>query len=236
MTKRGKQYEDAMAKLGEKTPCSPEEAIAMARELSFAKFDETVELHIRTNADTRHADQLVRGTALLPHGIGKEIRVLVFAEGEAVSIANAAGADHAGAEELIKAVDDGWTEFDIAIATPMVMSKIAKLGRVLGRKGLMPNPRTGTVVPQEDLPRVIREAKQGRVEYRMDRSGIIHVPLGKLSFSDEQIVDNLNVLVAYVNKDRPSAVKGRFMNSATMSTTMGVGIPMDVGLLAAITL
>lgn len=236
MTKRGKQYEDAMTKLGEQTPCSPEEAIAMARELSFAKFDETVELHIRTNADTRHADQLVRGTALLPHGIGKEIRVLVFAEGEAVSIANEAGADHAGADELIQAVDGGWTEFDIAIATPMVMSKIAKLGRVLGRKGLMPNPRTGTVVPQEDLPRVIREAKQGRVEYRMDRSGIIHVPLGKLSFSDEQIVDNLNVLVAYVNKDRPSAVKGRFMNSVTMSTTMGVGIPIDVGLLATITL
>jgi large subunit ribosomal protein L1 len=236
MTKRGKQYEDAMTKLGEQTPCSPEEAIAIARELSFAKFDETVELHIRTNADTRHADQLVRGTALLPHGIGKEIRVLVFAEGEAVSIANAAGADHAGADELIEAVNGGWTEFDIAIATPTVMGKIGKLGRVLGRKGLMPNPRTGTVVPQEDLPRVIGEAKQGRVEYRMDRSGIIHVPLGKLSFSDQQIVDNLNILVAYINKDRPPAVKGRFMNSATMSSTMGVGVPMDVGVLGAITL
>jgi len=236
MTKRGKQYEDAISKLGEQAPCSPEEAIALARELSFAKFDETVELHIRTNADTRHAEQLVRGTAVLPHGIGKEIRVLVFAEGEAVGIATAAGADHAGADELIETVDGGWTEFDIAIATPMIMGKIGKLGRVLGRKGLMPNPRTGTVVPQEDLPRVIGEAKQGRVEYRMDRSGIIHVPIGKLSFSDSQIVDNLNVLVAYVNKDRPSAVKGRFMNSATMSTTMGVGIPMDIGVLSAITL
>ena len=236
MTKRGKHYNDALAKLGEQDPCSPEEAIALARELSFAKFDETVELHIRTNADTRHADQLVRGTAVLPHGTGKKVRVLVFAEGEAVGIATGAGADHAGADELIESVEGGWTEFDIAIATPMIMGKIGKLGRVLGRKGLMPNPRTGTVVTQEDLPRVIREAKQGRVEYRMDRSGIIHVSIGKISFSDAQIIDNLNILIGYVNKDRPSSVKGRFMNSATMSTTMGVGIPMDVSLLSAITL
>ena len=160
----------------------------------------------------------------------------MFAEGEAVGIATAAGADHAGADELIESVEGGWTEFDIAIATPMIMGKIGKLGRVLGRKGLMPNPRTGTVVTQEDLPRIIREAKQGRVEYRMDRSGIIHVPLGKISFSDAQIIDNLNILIGYINKDRPSSVKGRFMNSATMSTTMGVGIPMDVSLLSAITL
>ena len=200
----------------------------MAKQTSRAKFDETVELHLRTNSDPRHADQLVRGVALLPHGLGKEVRVLVFAVGEAATAARQAGADYVGDDDLVQRIEEGWLEFDVAIATPDVMGRIGRLGRVLGRRGLMPNPRAGTVVQPQDFARAIEEAKMGRVEFRLDRTAIIHVPLGKVSFESDKLVENLHSLVDTVVKARPSAVKGQFIRTAYLTTTMGPSIKLDV--------
>ena len=228
MVKRGKQYAEAAKAVEEDRLYSTGEAVELAKQTARARFDETVELHLRTNSDPRHADQLVRGVALLPHGLGKEIRVLVFAAGEAAAAARQAGADYVGDDDLVERIEEGWLEFDVAIATPDVMGRIGRLGRVLGRRGLMPNPRAGTVVQPQDFARAIEEAKMGRVEFRLDRTAIIHVPLGKVSFDSEKLVENLNALVDTVVKARPSAVKGQFIRTAYLTTTMGPSIKLDV--------
>ena len=228
MAKRGKNYKEASQIIDENKLYSPDEAMDLAKEAARAKFDETVELHIKTGSDARQADQLVRGVALLPNGLGKEIRVLVFASGEAATIARDAGADFVGDDDLAQTVEGGWVEFDVAIATPDMMGKIGRLGRVLGRRGLMPNPRTGTVLQAQDLPRAIDEAKKGRIEFRMDRTSIIHAPFGKISFDKEKLLENMAVLVDNVVRSRPSAVKGQFIRTAYFTTTMGPSIKLDV--------
>ena len=234
MVKRGKQYTEAAKAVEKDKLYSPGEAVDIAKQTARAKFDETVELHLRTNSDPRHADQLVRGVALLPHGLGREIRVLVFAVGEAAAAARRAGADYVGDDDLVQRIEEGWLEFDVAMATPDVMGRISRLGRVLGRRGLMPNPRAGTVVQPQDFARAIEEAKMGRVEFRLDRTAIIHVPLGKVSFDNEKLLDNFNALVDTVVKARPSAVKGQFIRTAYLTTTMGPSIKLDVPRMMAV--
>jgi len=224
----GKQYE-AAAKLVDRSKIyEPAEAVSTAKKSAYAKFDESVELHLRMGVDIRNANQQVRGVALLPHGLGKQVRVLVFAQGEAERTARDAGADFVGNDELIKKVEDGWTEFDIAMATPDMMGKIGKLGKVLGRKGLMPNPKAGTVVQPADLPRSIEEARKGRVEFKLDKTNLIHVVVGKKSFDDTKLVDNLTAVIEAIEKAKPSGAKGQFIKSATLSTSMGPGVKLDL--------
>ena len=234
MVKHSKRYSAVADKIEEDRLYEPEQAIDLAKEVSTAKFDETVELHLRTNVEPRHADQMVRGVAAMPHGLGKTVRVLVFADSEAAEIARSAGADYAGEDDLIAQVESGWAEFDIGLAVPNVMPKIGKLGRVLGRRGLMPNPRSGTMVQPQDLPRAIQEAKAGRLEYRTDRTAIIHCPIGKISFETNQLMDNLSSLMDAIVRDRPEGVKGAFLRSAYLTSSMGPGIPMDIGLLQSL--
>ena len=234
MVKHSKRYSAVADKIEEDRLYEPEQAIDLAKEVSTAKFDETVELHLRTNVDPRHADQMVRGVAAMPHGLGKTVRVLVFADSEAAEIARSAGADYAGEDDLIAQVESGWAEFDIGLAVPNVMPKIGKLGRVLGRRGLMPNPRSGTMVQPQDLPRAIQEAKAGRLEYRTDRTAIIHCPIGKISFETNQLMDNLSSLMDAIVRDRPEGVKGAFLRSANLTSSMGPSIPMDIGLLQSL--
>ena len=228
MTRHGKKYQEAI-KLLEKTKAySPQEAIELAKKMSQAKFDETVELHLRMGLDPRNANQQVRGVTLLPHGLGKEVRVLVFAQGEAVKTAEVAGADFAGSDELIQKIEDGWLDFDTAIATPDMMGKVGKLGKILGRKGLMPNPKSGTVVVANDLTRAIEDARKGRLEFKLDRTAIIHVPLGKVSFGDDKLMDNLTAVVEAVVKAKPSGSKGQYIKTASLTTTIGPGIKLDL--------
>lgn len=234
MKKHGKRFQTALGLLDPVKTYGLEEAIELLKETSKAKFDETVELHIRTSADPRHADQLVRGVAILPHGLGKTVRVLVFANGEAADIAKRAGADYIGDDDLIRDIEGGWVGFDVGLAIPDMMSKIGKLGRVLGRRGLMPNPRTGTMIQAQDIPRAIEEAKKGRVEYRMDRTAIIHVSTGKVSFSNEQLVENIATIVDAVIKAKPSGVKGTFIRTAFLTSTMGPSIKLDVNALLSV--
>ena len=234
MVKHSKRYSAVADKIEEDRLYEPEQAIDLAKEVSTAKFDETVELHLRTNVDPRHADQMVRGVAAMPHGLGKTVRVLVFADSEAAEIARSAGADYAGEDDLIAQVESGWAEFDIGLAVPNVMPKIGKLGRVLGRRGLMPNPRSGTMVQPQDLPRAIQEAKAGRLEYRTDRTAIIHCPIGKISFETNQLMANLSSLMDAIVRDRPEGVKGAFLRSAYITSSMGPSIPMDIGLLQSL--
>ena len=226
--KRGKRYSTAAGLLEEDKEYQPEEAVALIKKTASAKFDETVEIHIRTGSDPRHADQLVRGVAVLPHGVGKQIRVVVFTQGESVAIAEEAGADFVGGDDIIKRVEGGWTDFDVSIATPDMMGKVGRLGRILGRRGLMPNPRTGTVVQPEEIGRAVGEAKKGRVEYRLDRTALIHVPIGKASFQESQLMDNMSMLLDAIVRARPSGVKGQFIRAAFLTTTMGPSIRMDV--------
>ena len=228
MAKRGKRYRTVAALLEEDRQYEPPEAVALVKQTAYAKFDETVELHIRTGADPRHADQLVRGVASLPHGVGKPVRVVVFAQGEAVAAAEEAGAERAGGDDLIKEIEGGWTDFDVSIATPDLMGKVGRLGKILGRRGLMPNPRTGTVVQAEDIARAVNEAKKGRVEYRLDRSALIHAPIGVASFEEGQLMDNLTTLVDNIMRARPSGVKGQYIRSAYLTTTMGPSVQLDV--------
>ncbi|MGD9117973.1 MAG: 50S ribosomal protein L1, partial [Dehalococcoidia bacterium] len=195
MTKHGKKYAEALKMVDKEKSYSPEEAIGIAKKAAFSQFDETVELHLRMGIDPRDATQQVRGVALLPHGLGKQVRVLVFAQGEAARAAKEAGADAVGAEDMVKKIEEGWLEFDTAIATPDMMGKVGKLGKILGRKGLMPNPKSGTVVAADDIPRAIDEARKGRVEFKLDRQAIIHVVLGKVSFEDEKLLANLTAVV-----------------------------------------
>ena len=228
MVKHSRRYSAAAQEVDRDRFYQPEEAIDRLKELSTTKFDETVEIHLRTNADPRHADQMVRGVAVLPHGLGKTVRVLVFASADAAEAARQAGADFVGEDDLIERIEGGWTDFDLGLAVPAVMPKIGKLGRILGRKGLMPNPRSGTMVQPQDLPRVIQEAKGGRIEYRTDRTAIIHGAVGKVSFETEQLMENLASLTAAIFRDRPAAIKGSFLRSAYLTSSMGPSIPLDM--------
>ena len=228
MVKHGKRYRTAIADFDQQGMYEPGEAIAIVKKMAGSKFDETVELHLRTNADPRHADQMVRGVTSLPHGLGKPSRVLVFAQGDAARQAQNAGADYVGDDDLIEKIEGGWVDFDVAIATPEMMGKIGKLGRVLGRRGLMPNPRTGTVSQPQDVGRTVDEAKGGRVEFRMDRTAIIHVSIGKASFEDDQLLNNMAALMDAINQQRPSAVKGSFIKTAFLNSTMGPSVRLDL--------
>ena len=228
MPKHSRRYQALKDKIDPEKDYAPQEALDLVKEVANTKFDETVELHLRTGADPRHADQMVRGVTVLPYGLGKQTRVLVFANGEAADIARQAGADYVGEDDLIRDIEGGWTDFDVGLAVPDVMSKIGRLGRVLGRRGLMPNPRTGTMVQARDLPRVIDEAKKGRVEYRMDRTAIIHSPVGKVSFPPEHVLGNMASLVDAVVKARPAAVKGSFIRSAYLTASMSPSIKLDL--------
>lgn len=228
MAKKGKRYREAASKVDKSKFYSVDEAIALAKEIHPAKFDETVELHIKTGLDPRHAEQQIRGSTVLPHGLGKVMRVLVFTEGEAVAAAREAGADYVGSDDLIKQIEGGWLDFDVAIATREMMGKVGRLGRVLGPRGLMPNPRSGTVVGAEDIARSVQEAKQGRVEYRLDRLANIHVPLGKVSFDEAKLKENMATLIEAVNAARPKETKGQYIRSATLTTSMGPGIHLDL--------
>ncbi len=234
MAKLKKRLSEATTKVEKDRNYEPEEAINLVKQTATANFDETVEIHLRTGADPRHADQQLRGVALLPNGLGRPVRVLVFAQGDAARAARETGADYVGDDDVIKQIDGGWVEFDIAIATPDMMGKIGRLGRVLGRRGLMPNPRTGTVVQPEDIGRAVDEAKKGRVEVRMDRTAIIHAPIGKASFESDKLYENLSSLMEMVTRSRPAAVKGQFIRSAYMTSSMGPSIPLDLASLTAL--
>ncbi len=227
MPKHGKQYREA-AKLVERSRLySPEEALELVKKTSYTKFDSTVELHLRTGLDPRHADQQVRGVVLLPRGTGKTVRILVFAEGEADKIARDAGADYVGSDDLIAEIQKGWFDFDVAVSTPPMMRKVGRLGRLLGPRGLMPSPKSGTIVAEDDLQRVIGEARQGRVEYRVDKTANIHVPIGKASFRTEDLVENMAAVMEAVVKARPPASKGTYIRKVTVCNSMGPGIRVD---------
>ena len=236
MTTRGKRYNEAVGLLERDTQYGPEEAVELSKKTASAKFDETIELHIRTGADPRYADQMVRGVAVLPHGVGKPVRVLVFCQGEADAIAREAGADYVGSDDLIKEIEGGFLDFDVSIATPDLMGRIGRLGRILGRRGLMPNPRTGTVVQAEDIPRSVADAKKGRVEFRLDRTGLIHTPIGKASFDSDMLMDNLTTLVDNIVRARPGGIKGQYIRAAYLTATMGPSVPIDVDRLSALRL
>ena len=226
--KHGKRYEGAVALLEADREYAPSDAISLVKQMAAAKFDETVELHLRTNADPRHADQQVRGVVVLPHGLGRAVRVLVFAQADAARDALGAGAEHVGDDDLVQRIEGGWIEFDVAIATPDMMGKIGRLGRLLGRRGLMPNPRTGTVVQPQDVGNAVAEAKKGRVEFRIDRTAIIHSPIGRVSFDEQKLVENLAAVVDAINQQKPTGIKGQLVKTAYLTSTMGPSIPLEL--------
>ncbi|MCM1213536.1 MAG: 50S ribosomal protein L1 [Lachnospiraceae bacterium] len=225
--KHGKKYTEA-AKLVDRTALyEPEEAIALVKKAASAKFDETVEVHIRTGCDGRHAEQQIRGAVVLPNGTGKKVRVLVIAKGDKIAEAEAAGADHVGGEELIPRIqNDGWLDFDVVVATPDMMGIVGRLGKILGPKGLMPNPKAGTVTM--DVTKAVNDIKAGKIEYRLDKTNIVHVPVGKVSFTDEALQENFNALMDAIIKAKPSAVKGQYLRSITLTSTMGPGVRVNV--------
>lgn len=224
MAKTGKKYTQSAAKV-ETRPYGLADAVQLAKDASFVKFDETLEIAMRLGVDPRHADQMVRGTVVLPHGTGRTVRVLVFASGEKIKEAEEAGANYVGGEELAKKIQEGWLEFDAVVATPDMMKVAGRLGRVLGPRGLMPNPKTGTVTM--DVTKAISDIKAGKVEFRVDKAGIVHAPLGKLSFSNEQLVENVLALIAAIMRAKPPSAKGRYVETMTVSSTMGPGIRLD---------
>ena len=224
--KRSKKYQEALTKYDRMQQYDPQEALGLVKNMASAKFNETVEAHIRTGCDGRHADQQIRGAVVLPNGTGKTVRVLVFAKGVKADEAQAAGADYVGAEELIpKIQNEGWLDFDVVVATPDMMGVVGRLGRILGPKGLMPNPKAGTVTM--DVTRALKEIKAGKIEYRLDKSNIIHVPVGKVSFTEEQLTENFNAVMGAIIKARPAAVKGAFLKSVVVSSTMGPGVKIN---------
>ena len=224
--KRGKKYLEAAKSIVRATLYDPAEAIGLAKKAAVAKFDETIEVHIRTGCDGRHADQQIRGAVVLPHGTGKAVKVLVFAKGTKLDEAQAAGADFVGGEELIpKIQNEGWLDFDVVVATPDMMGVVGRLGRVLGPKGLMPNPKAGTVTM--DVTKAVNDIKAGKIEYRLDKANIIHVPIGKASFSEEQLADNFQTLIDAVNKAKPATLKGQYMKSVSVAPTMGPGVKIN---------
>jgi len=228
LAKHGKKYNEAVGLVDSAQLYPPLEAIELAKKVAYSKFDETVELHLRMGVDPRDATQQVRGVALLPHGLGKKVRVLVFALGETARNAETAGADLVGGDDLIKKIEGGFLDFDTAIATPDMMGKVGRLGKILGRRGLMPNPKSGTVVAGENLPRAINEARQGRVEFKLDRTAIIHVSLGKVSFEADKLMDNLTAVVEAISRAKPAGAKGQYIKTASLTTTMGPGIKLDL--------
>ncbi len=228
MAKHGKKYMAALAKIDANAIYEPLQALALVKETSVTKFDATVEIHMRTALDPRQADQQIRDVVVLPNGLGKTVRVLVFAQGDGATAAHEAGADFvADSDEWIAKIQGGWTDFDVAISTPDMMGKAGRLGRVLGPRGLMPNPKAGTVVPAEDLPRVVKEAKAGRVEFRLDKTANLHIPIGKVSFSADALYENLAALMEAIRKARPAAAKGIFVKRVTLTSTMGPGVHID---------
>ncbi|MCY3931234.1 MAG: 50S ribosomal protein L1 [Acidobacteria bacterium] len=231
MATRGRKYDEARAAV-EDRPHGLEEALQQIKDGSFAKFDETVEIAIRLGVNPRHADQMVRGTVVLPHGTGRTVRVLVFASGEKLQEAEAAGADHVGGEELAGRIQEGWLDFDAVVATPDMMRVVGRLGRVLGPRGLMPNPKTGTVTP--DVAKAIEDIKAGKVNFRVDKAGVVHAPLGKVSFETERLVENATALLSEIMRARPSAAKGTYLRSVNLSSTMGPGVRVDSSEAAAV--
>jgi large subunit ribosomal protein L1 len=228
MSKHGKKFLAALAKVEENKLYDPRQALTLVKEVSFTKFDATVEVHMRMGLDPRQADQMVRDVVVLPNGLGKTVRVLVFASGEGTKIATDSGADFvADSDEWVQKIQAGWTDFDVAISTPDMMSKVGRLGRVLGPRGLMPNPKAGTVVSAADLPRVIRDAKAGRVEFRLDKTANIHVPIGKVSFTLDKLAENMESLMEAIKKAKPSAAKGIYLRRVTIASTMGPGVKVD---------
>ena len=225
MAQHGKKYSEASKLVDAEKLYEPREAIALLKQTSFVKFDPTIELHFRLGVDPRHADQMVRGTAVLPHGTGKTIRILVFAQGDKAREAEEAGADFVGNQDLVKQINEGWLGFDVAIATPDMMQAVGRLGKILGRRGLMPNPKAGTVT--FDLARTIREVRSGRVEFRVDRAGLVHVPVGKLSFDEPNILDNVAAMIEAVSAAKPTGAKGQYLRTITLTSTMGPGIHLD---------
>ena len=225
--KHGKKYAEA-AKLVDRTVLyEPEEAIALVKKTATAKFDETIEVHIRTGCDGRHAEQQIRGAVVLPNGTGKKVRVLVIAKGDKLAEAEAAGADHVGGEELIPRIqNDGWLDFDVVVATPDMMGIVGRLGKILGPKGLMPNPKAGTVTM--DVTKAVNDIKAGKIEYRLDKTNIVHVPVGKVSFTEEALQENFNALMEAIVKAKPSALKGQYLRSITLTSTMGPGVKVNV--------
>ena len=224
--KHGKKYNEAAKQVDRATLYDPAEAVALVKKTAVAKFDETVELHIRTGCDGRHAEEQIRGAVVLPHGTGKTVRVLVFAKGDKVNEAEAAGADFVGGDELIpKIQNEGWLDFDVVVSTPDMMGVVGRLGKVLGPKGLMPNPKAGTVTM--DVTKAINDIKAGKIEYRLDKSNIVHCPIGKVSFSEEQLVDNLKAIMDAIVKAKPSSLKGTYLKSITISSTMGPGVKVN---------
>ncbi|MCR5743154.1 MAG: 50S ribosomal protein L1 [Lachnospiraceae bacterium] len=232
MMKRGKKYQEAAKLIDRAVQYDVADAISLIKKTATAKFDETVEVHIRTGCDGRHADQQIRGAVVLPHGTGKTVKILVFAKGDKADEALAAGADYVGAEDLIpKIQNEGWLDFDVVVATPNMMGVVGRLGRVLGPKGLMPNPKAGTVTM--DITKAVNEIKAGKIEYRLDKTNIVHVPVGKASFTEEQLAENFQTIMAAINKAKPAAVKGAYLKSVTLTTTMGPGVKLNAAKLMA---
>ena len=226
MAQHGKKYREVQGLVDRMAVYTPAEAADLLKKTSVVKFDATTEAHLRLGVDPRHADQMVRGTVVLPHGTGKVVRVLVFAQAEKAQEALRAGADEVGGEDLVKKIEAGWLEFDVALATPDMMGQVGRLGKILGRRGLMPNPKSGTIT--FDIERAVNEVKGGRVEFKVDKTAIIHVPFGKVSFSDEALIENLAALVDAVNRARPSGAKGQYLRGLTVASTMGPGIRVDI--------
>ncbi len=224
---RGKNYQAAAEKIDRDQTYEPRAALHLAKETSFTKFDGTIEVHFRLGVDPRHAEQQIRETVMLPHGLGKSVVVVVFAEGDDARLAADAGADHIVDDELAEKIQNGWTDFDASVATPSMMGKVGKLGKILGPRGLMPNPKAGTVVQGEDLPRVIDELKAGRVEFRLDRTANLHVPIGKASFETDQLYDNMAALMEVIKRARPASAKGTFFRKIVVTSTMGPGVKVD---------
>ncbi len=233
MPKHGKNYRIVASQL-EDRPYAPEEALAFFKEHPTAKFDETMELHMRLGVDPRHADQMVRGVVVLPRGTGKQTRILVFADGEAAQIAEEAGADYVGLDDLVQKIQGGWLDFDMAIALPQVMSKVGRLGRILGPRGLMPSPKAGTIVQPNELKRVIDEARKGRVSYRVDRTGNLHIPFGKRDFELDALMENLAAVVDSIMRAKPASSKGAYIRKAVIAPTMGPGAKIDISALTAL--
>lgn len=229
--KRGKKYQNAAKLIDRNAQYDVAEAVSLVKKSATAKFDETIEAHIRLGVDGRHADQQVRGAVVLPHGTGKTVRVLVFAKGDKIAEAEAAGADYVGGDELIPRIqNEGWFEFDVVVATPDMMGVVGRLGRVLGPKGLMPNPKAGTVTM--DVTKAVNDIKAGKIEYRLDKTNIIHCPVGKASFTEEQLADNFQALMGAINKAKPASAKGQYLRSVTITSTMGPGVKLNTAKLA----
>lgn len=228
MSKHGKRYAEAAKQVAAAKAHTPQEAVELVKKTSITRFDATVETHMRLGLDPRQADQQLRGVVTMPHGTGKQVRIVVFAEGEPAKLARDAGADYVADDDLMKKIEEGWLEFDATIAIPQMMGKVSKLGRILGPRGLMPSPKAGTVVPPEDVGRVIDELRRGRVEFKMDKTSNIHVPIGKVSFEPQQLVENFAALVDAVQSARPAGAKGQFIKNIVLTSTMGPGIKVDI--------